>query len=148
MKIKTFVTTPSDIERERRWWLIDAEGQTLGRLASKIAPILQGKNKPIYTPNLDTGDYVVVINAGKIAVTGKRMDDKMYYRHSNYPSGLTETNLRDMLALHPDRPLLFAIRGMLPKTRLGRQMIKKLKIYAGPDHPHAAQNPQPLTLEL
>lgn len=148
MKIKTFVTTPSDIERERRWWIIDAEGQTLGRLASKIAPILQGKNKPIYTPNLDTGDYVVVINAGKIAVTGKRMDDKMYYRHSNYPSGLTETNLRDMLALHPDRPLLFAIRGMLPKTRLGRQMIKKLKIYAGPDHPHAAQNPQPLTLEL
>lgn len=148
MKIKTFVTTPSDIAHERRWWIIDAEGQTLGRLASKIAPILQGKNKPIYTPNLDTGDYVVVINAGKIAVTGKRMDDKMYYRHSNYPSGLTETNLRDMLALHPDRPLLFAIRGMLPKTRLGRQMIKKLKIYAGPDHPHAAQNPQPLTLEL
>lgn len=148
MKIKTFVTTPKDIERERRWWIIDAEGQTLGRLASKIAPILQGKNKPIYTPNLDTGDYVVVINAGKIAVTGKRMDDKMYYRHSNYPSGLTETNLRDMLALHPDRPLLFAIRGMLPKTKLGREMIKKLKIYAGAEHPHAAQNPQPLTLEL
>ncbi len=148
MKIKTFVTTPKDIERERRWWLIDAEGQTLGRLASKIAPILQGKNKPIYTPNLDTGDYVVVINAGKIAVTGKRMDDKMYYRHSNYPSGLTETNLRDLLASHPDRPLLFAIRGMLPKTKLGRQMIKKLKIYAGSEHPHAAQNPQPLVLEL
>lgn len=148
MKIKTFVTTPKDIERERRWWIIDAEGQTLGRLASKIAPILQGKNKPIYTPNLDTGDYVVVINAGKIAVTGKRMDDKMYYRHSNYPSGLTETNLRDMLALHPDRPLLFAIRGMLPKTKLGREMIKKLKIYAGSEHPHAAQNPQPLVLEL
>lgn len=148
MRIKTFVTTPKDIERERRWWIIDAEGQTLGRLASKIAPILQGKNKPIYTPNLDTGDYVVVINAGKIAVTGKRMDDKMYYRHSNYPSGLTETNLRDLLALHPDRPLLFAIRGMLPKTKLGREMIKKLKIYAGADHPHAAQNPQPLVLEL
>ena len=148
MKIKTFVTTPKDIERERRWWIIDAEGQTLGRLASKIAPILQGKNKPIYTPNLDTGDYVVVINAGKIAVTGNRMDDKMYYRHSNYPSGLTETNLRNMLALHPDRPLLFAIRGMLPKTKLGREMIKKLKIYAGSEHPHAAQNPQPLTLEL
>ncbi|MCL4256458.1 MAG: 50S ribosomal protein L13 [Anaerolineae bacterium] len=146
--MKTFVTTPKDIERERRWWIIDAEGQTLGRLASKIAPILQGKNKPIYTPNLDTGDYVVVINAGKIAVTGKRMDDKMYYRHSNYPSGLTETNLRDMLALHPDRPLLFAIRGMLPKTKLGREMIKKLKIYAGSEHPHAAQNPQPLVLEL
>ncbi len=148
MRIKTFVTTPTDIERERRWWVIDAEGQTLGRLASKIAPILQGKNKAIYTPNLDTGDYVVVINAAKVYVTGKRMDDKMYYRHSQYPSGLTETNLRDLLAKFPDRPLLFAIRGMLPKTRLGRQMIKKLKIYPGSEHPHAAQNPQSLTLEL
>jgi large subunit ribosomal protein L13 len=148
MRIKTFVTTPTDIERERRWWIIDAEGQTLGRLASKIAPVLQGKNKAIYTPNLDTGDYVIVINAAKIAVTGKRMDDKMYYRHSQYPSGLTEMNLRDLLAKFPDRPLQIAIRGMLPKTRLGRQMIKKLKIYAGADHPHAAQNPQPLTLEL
>jgi len=148
MRIKTFVTTPTDIERERRWWVIDAEGQTLGRLASKIAPILQGKNKAIYTPNLDTGDYVVVINASKVAVTGKRMDDKMYYRHSQYPSGLTETNLRDLLEKFPDRPLMIAIRGMLPKTRLGRQMIKKLKIYAGSEHPHAAQNPQPLTLEL
>ena len=148
MRIKTFVTTPTDIERERRWWVIDAEGQTLGRLASKIAPILQGKNKAIYTPNLDTGDYVVVINAAKVYVTGKRMDDKMYYRHSQYPSGLTETNLRDLLAKFPDRPLMIAIRGMLPKTRLGRQMIKKLKIYAGSEHPHAAQNPQPLTLEL
>ncbi|MDX2077546.1 MAG: 50S ribosomal protein L13 [bacterium] len=146
--MKTFVTTPTDIERERRWWVIDAEGQTLGRLASKIAPILQGKNKAIYTPNLDTGDYVVVINAAKVYVTGKRMDDKMYYRHSQYPSGLTETNLRDLLAKFPDRPLMIAIRGMLPKTRLGRQMIKKLKIYAGSEHPHAAQNPQPLTLEL
>jgi large subunit ribosomal protein L13 len=148
MRIKTFVTTPTDIEKERRWWVIDAEGQTLGRLASKIAPILQGKNKAIYTPNLDTGDYVVVINAAKVYVTGKRMDDKMYYRHSQYPSGLTETNLRDLLAKFPDRPLMIAIRGMLPKTRLGRQMIKKLKIYAGSEHPHAAQNPQPLTLEL
>lgn len=145
MKIKTFVTTPKDIQR--RWWVIDAEGQTLGRLASRIAPILQGKHKPIYTPNLDTGDYVIVINAAKIAVTGKRMDDKMYYRHSQYPSGLTEMNLRDLLGSHPERPLFFAIRGMLPKTKLGRQMIKKLKIYAGAEHPHAAQNPQPLTFE-
>lgn len=128
--------------------LIDAEGQTLGRLASKIAPILQGKNKAIYTPNLDTGDYVVVINADKIAVTGKRMDDKMYYRHSNYPSGLTEMNLRDLLAKFPDRPLRLAIKGMLPKTRLGSQMMSKLKVYAGTEHPHGAQNPQPLVLEL
>jgi large subunit ribosomal protein L13 len=141
---KTYITTPKDIER--RWWVVDAEGQTLGRLASKIAPYLSGKNKPIYTPNLDTGDFIVIINCEKIAVTGKRMDDKIYYRHSNYPGGLYEINLRDQLKKHPDRVIRSAIKGMLPKNALGRQMLKKLKVYAGGEHPHAAQKPERLEL--
>ena len=141
---KTFVTKPSDIER--RWWVVDAEGQTLGRLASTLAPYLTGKNKPIYTPNLDTGDYVIVINCEKIRVTGNRLDQKFYHRHSGYPGGLTSVSLREQLAKHPERVIRSAVKGMLPSNALGRQMLKKLRIYAGEDHPHAAQ--KPLVLEL
>lgn len=142
--IKTYTPKPQDIEK--KWWIVDAEGQVLGRLASKIALILRGKHKPMYTPNIDVGDYVIVINADKIAVTGNRMDDKMYYRHSKYQGGLTETSLRDMLKRHPERPLEFAVKGMLPKNALGRAQMKKLKVYAGTDHPHAGQNPEKLEL--
>lgn len=145
MRIKTFVTTPSDIER--RWWVVDAEGQTLGRLASQIAPILRGKHKPTYVPNLDTGDYVIVINCGKLVVTGDRMESKKYYQHSGYPSGLKEVTLRRQLETHPDRVIQSAVRGMLPRGPLGRVMIKKLKIYEGTEHPHAPQNPEPLKLQ-
>lgn len=144
MRTKTFVTKPSDIER--RWWVVDAEGQTLGRLASKIAPYLTGKNKPIYTPNLDTGDYVIIINCDKIKVTGDRLDSKLYYRHSGYPGGIRSLTLRETLDKHPDRAIRSAVKGMLPSTALGRQMLKKLKIYAGNEHPHAAQVPQVLDL--
>jgi large subunit ribosomal protein L13 len=144
MRIKTYVTKPSDIER--RWWVVDAEGQTLGRLASKIAPYLTGKNKPIYTPNLDTGDYVIVINADKIKVTGERLDQKIYYRHSGYPGGMKTLTMRQMMDKNPERVIQLAIRGMLPSSALGRQMLKKLKVYAGPDHRHAAQQPQLLEL--
>ena len=144
MKSETFVTRPHDIER--RWWVVDAEGQTLGRLASRIAPYLSGKNKPIYTPNLDTGDYVIVLNCDKIRVTGKKLDDKIYYRHSGYPGGLKSTTLRQMMAKHPDRAIKLAVKGMLPSSSLGRQMLKKLKVYAGDTHPHAAQKPEVLEL--
>lgn len=142
MTTKTFVTKPTDIER--RWWVVDAEGQTLGRLASKIAPYLTGKNKPIYTPNLDTGDYVIVINCEKIHVTGKRLDDKRYYRHSGYPGGLKSLTLRQQLDKNPERVIELAVRGMLPSNALGRQMLKKLKVYAGDEHPHTAQQPEKL----
>lgn len=144
MRQKTFVTKPSDIEH--RWWVVDAEGMTLGRLASKLAPYLTGKNKPIYTPNLDTGDFVVVINVEKMVVTGKRLDDKVYYRHSGYTGGIKSMTLRQMMQKFPDRALKIAVKGMLPKTALGRQMLGKLKVYAGSEHPHAAQKPE--TLEL
>lgn len=146
MRIKTFVTTPSDIER--RWWVVDAEGQTLGRLASQIAPILRGKHKPTYVPNLDTGDYVIVINCGKLVVTGDRMESKKYYRHSGYPGGIKEVTLRRQLETHPDRVIQTAVRGMLPRGPLGRAMLKKLKIYDGAEHPHAPQNPEPLKLQF
>ncbi|MCS7070761.1 MAG: 50S ribosomal protein L13 [Anaerolinea sp.] len=131
---------------EKKWWIVDAEGQVLGRLASKIALILRGKHKPIYTPNIDVGDYVIVINADKIVVTGDRMNQKKYYRHSKYQGGLTETTLRDMLKRHPERPIEFAVKGMLPKNALGRAQFKKLKVYAGTEHPHAGQNPEKLEL--
>ncbi len=144
MKTKTFITTPKDIQQG--WWVVDAEGQTLGRLASKIAPYLTGKNKPIYVPNLDTGDFVVVVNADKIRVTGKKMQDKMYYHHSGYPGGLNATPLAEVLAKHPERVIEAAVKGMLPSTALGRQMLKKLKVYAGAEHPHAAQKPQKIEL--
>lgn len=144
MKQKTFVTKPAEIERE--WWVVDAEGKTLGRLATQIAVILRGKNKPIFAPNVDAGDYVIVINCEKVVTTGNKLDDKMYYRHSRYNGGLSSITLRRQLEKHPDRVIQLAVKGMLPKNALGRQMMRKLKIYAGEAHPHAAQNPK--TLEL
>jgi large subunit ribosomal protein L13 len=142
--VRTFSAKTAEIER--RWYVVDAEGETLGRLASKIAPILRGKHKPTYTPHLDCGDYVIVVNVEKVRVTGRKLDQKFYYRHSEYPGGLKSINLRDQLQKHPDRVLQAAVRGMLPKNRLGRQMIKKLKLYAGTDHPHQAQQPERLQL--
>jgi large subunit ribosomal protein L13 len=125
---------------------VDASGRTLGRLATQIARIVRGKHKPIYSPSVDVGDYVIVINADKIHVTGQKLDQKIYYRHSGYPGGLTEVPLRRMLETHPTRVVEHAVRGMLPKNRLGRKMIKKLKVYAGSEHPHEAQQPEPLEL--
>jgi large subunit ribosomal protein L13 len=140
--MRTYVTKPAEVECA--WYVVDAEGQTLGRLASSIATILRGKHKPIYSPSVDCGDYVVVINADKVAVTGRRLDQKKYYRHSLYMGGLTEISLRDQLQKHPTRVIESAVWGMLPKNALGRKMVKKLKVYAGPEHPHQAQQPQPL----
>lgn len=140
--MRTFTPKAEDIQRE--WFVIDAAGLTLGRLASQISGVLRGKHKPIYAPHVDCGDFVVVINAHKIRVTGRKLDQKFYYRHSGYPGGLTAVSLRDQLDRHPDRVIRLAVRGMLPKNRLGRQMIKKLKIYATPDHPHEAQMPKRL----
>ncbi len=138
----TFVTKPKDIER--RWWVVDAQGQTLGRLASKISPYLTGKNKPIYTPNLDVGDYVIVINAEKIHVSGRRLDEKLYYRYSGYMGGLKSRTLRELLEKFPERAVQYAVKGMLPKGVLGREMLGKLKVYAGSEHPHTAQQPEVL----
>ena len=142
MRVKTFISTPKDIER--RWWIVDAEGQTLGRLATQIAPYLTGKNKPIYTPNLDTGDFVIVINCDKLVVTGDRLDSKIYYHYSGYHGGMKQITLRDQMERHPDRVITAAVKGMLPSTALGRNMLKKLKVYAGPEHPHTAQKPEKL----
>jgi len=144
MKFKTFAPTPDDIQRE--WLLVDAQGQTLGRLASRIAHVLRGKHKPTFAPNADVGDYVVVINIDKIHVTGKRLDQKIYYRHTGYPGGIKSTKLREMLKQKPERALQLAVKGMLPKNALGRQMIRKLKVYAGAEHPHTGQNPKPVVL--
>ncbi len=141
---KTFVTKQKDIQRE--WFVVDATGQTLGRLATQVAVRLRGKHKPIYSPRLDTGDYVIVINAEKIRVTGRKLDSKMYYRFSGYPGGLKQISLRNLLEKNPTRVIEQAVWGMLPKNRLGRKIFKKLKVYAGPEHPHAAQQPQPLEL--
>ena len=142
--MKTFSPTPKDINRE--WFVVDAQDQVLGRLASQIAHRLRGKHKPEFAPHMDNGDFVVVVNCEKIKVTGKKLTDKKYYRHSGWVGGLKTTQLGDMLADKPARVLTAAVRGMLPKNRLGRAMLKKLKIYAGSEHPHTAQNPQPLTL--
>ena len=142
--MKTYVTKPADVERA--WYVVDAEGQTLVRLASSVATILRGKHKPIYNPAVDCGDFVIVLNADKIAVTGRRMEQKKYYRHSLYIGGLKEISLRDQLQQHPERVIQSAVRGMLPKNALGRKMFKKLKVYAGAEHPHQAQQPQPLEL--
>ncbi len=142
--MKTFNTKPADIKRE--WYVVDAEGKNLGRLASGIAKILKGKHKVIYTPHLDCGDYVIVLNAGKITVTGKKLDVKTYYQHSGYPGGMKKTLLRDQLERHPDRVIKAAVWGMMPKGRLGREMFKKLKVYKGTDHRHVAQKPK--TLEV
>ncbi len=141
---KTLSAKPNEVERT--WYVVDAEGKTLGRLSTEIARILRGKHKPSFTPHVDTGDYVIVINADKVRVTGKRLDQKMYYRHSGYMGGLKTVPLRRMLETHPERVIEHAVKGMLPKNRLGRQMYKKLKVYASPDHPHQAQQPQPLEL--
>ncbi len=142
--MRTFTAQTAKVERN--WYVVDAEGQTLGRLASRIAPILRGKHKPIYTPHLDTGDFVIVINAEKVRVTGRKLDQKFYHRHSGYPGGLTSISLRDQLDRHPERVLEAAVRGMLPKNKLGRQMMKKLKVYPGNAHPHEAQQPKALEI--
>ena len=139
----TYMASPATIER--KWYVVDAEGQTLGRLASNVANVLRGKNKPIYTPNIDTGDYVIVINAEKIKVTGKKMDQKMYWHHTEYVGHHKEFSLRQMLQDHPERVVEHAVKGMLPKGSLGREMYGKLHVYAGSEHPHAAQKPEVLT---
>lgn len=141
--MKTFMASPSTIER--KWYVVDATGYTLGRLASEVAKVLRGKNKPTYTPSMDTGDYVIVVNAEKITVTGKKLDDKVYYNHSGWVGGLKETTLREMLAKHPERVIEHAVKGMLPNGPLGREMYTKLHVYVGPDHKHAAQKPEALT---
>jgi large subunit ribosomal protein L13 len=143
--MKTYSAKPGEITRE--WYVVDADGQTLGRLATTIADTLRGKRKPHYTPHVDTGDFVIVVNADKIAVTGNKLDQKMYHRHSGYPGGLKSRTLREQLQRRPTEPIRTAVRGMLPKNRLARQQLTKLKVYAGPDHPHAPQNPRPLNLE-
>ncbi len=141
---KTYTTKPADITR--KWYLVDAQGKTLGRLATRVATILKGKHKPEYSPHMDVGDFVVIINADKIHVTGRKMDQKIYYRHSGYPGGLSEITLRNQLVRYPTRAVELAVRGMLPKNRLGRKMLHKLKVYASPEHPHAAQKPEMLEL--
>ena len=140
--MKTFMASRSTIER--KWYVVDATGYTLGRLSSEIAKVLRGKNKPTYTPHIDTGDYVIVVNADKIKVTGKKLDQKIYYHHSDYVGGMKETTLKEMLAKKPERVIELAVKGMLPKGPLGRQMIKKLHVYAGPEHEQAAQKPEEL----
>jgi large subunit ribosomal protein L13 len=140
--VKTFVAKPSD--RQRDWVIVDATGQTLGRLATQIADVLRGKRKPTYTPHIDTGDFVVVINAEKISVSGNKRADKLYHRHSGYPGGLKTRTLGEMLERRPEEVIRLAVKGMLPRNRLARKQITKLKIYAGPDHPHVAQKPQPM----
>ena len=142
MPMKTYVATPLD--RERNWLLVDAEGQTLGRLATQIADALRGKRKPTYTPHIDVGDFVVVVNAEKIAVTGDKLREKMYYRHSGYPGGLKQRTLREQLDRRPTEVIRKAVKGMLPRNRLGRAQLRKLRVYAGPKHPHEAQSPEPL----
>ena len=130
---------------ERKWYVVDAEGQTLGRLASEVAKILRGKNKPVFTPHVDTGDYVIVVNAAKVQVSGKKLDQKIYYRHSEYVGGMKETTLREMLAKKPERVVELAVKGMLPKGALGNQIYSKLHVYAGPEHEQQAQKPETLT---
>ena len=141
--MKTFMASPATIDR--KWYVVDATGMTLGRLASEIAKVLRGKNKAIFTPHIDTGDYVIVINAEKIAVTGKKLDQKIYYHHSDYVGGMKETTLREKLAKKPESVIELAVKGMLPKGPLGRQMLKKLHVYAGGEHKHEAQKPEVLT---
>ena len=142
--MKTYVATPAD--RERNWVLVDAKGQTLGRLATQIADVLRGKRKPTYTPHCDVGDFVVVINAEQVSVTGNKRAEKLYHRHSGYPGGLQSRTLEEMLDRRPEEVLRHAVKGMLPRNRLARKQITKLKIYAGPEHPHEAQKPQPMEI--
>ncbi len=152
--MNTYMANPDKIERkcmanpdkiERKWYVVDAEGKTLGRLASEVAKVLRGKNKPVFTPHVDTGDYVIIVNAEKVSVTGKKLDQKIYYHHSDYVGGMKETTLREMMAKKPEKVLELAVKGMLPKGPLGRSMIKKLHVYAGPEHKNAAQKPEVLT---
>lgn len=144
MPQKTFFLRKEDAQEGQKWFLVDAEGRTLGRLASRIATLLRGKHKPVFTPHVDAGDYVVVINAEKVALTGRKLKDKVYYRHSGYPGGIRGTTAEEMLKTHPERVIEMAVQGMLPKGRLGREILRKLKVYAGPHHPHEAQRPEPL----
>lgn len=141
--MNTFMASPKTIER--KWYVVDAAGLTLGRLASEVAKVLRGKNKPIFTPHVDTGDYVIIVNAEKVVVTGKKLDQKLYYSHSDYIGGFKSTNLKEMLAKKPEQVMRLAVKGMLPKGPLGNQMLSKLHVYAGPEHPHAAQKPETLT---
>ena len=143
--MKTYVATPAN--RQRDWVVVDAEGKTLGRLATQIADALRGKRKPEYTPHCDVGDFVIVVNAEKVAVTGNKREDKLYYRHSGYPGGLRSRTLADMLERRPEEVIRRAVRGMLPRNRLARRQLTKLKVYAGPDHPHAAQQPKPMEIQ-
>lgn len=141
----TYIAKPAEVERE--WFLVDANGLTLGRLAAQVAAILRGKHKPIFTPHVDTGDHVIIINADKVRLTGKKMDQKIYRHHTGYMGGLKETPVRVLLAKKPEEVVYRAIKGMLPKNVIGRQMIRKLRVYAGPEHSHSAQNPKPLKLD-
>ena len=140
--MNSFMANPAKVER--KWYVVDATGYTLGRLASEVAKVLRGKNKPVFTPHVDTGDYVIVVNADKIKVTGKKLDQKIYYHHSDYVGGMKETTLREMLAKKPEKVVELAVKGMLPKGPLGREMFTKLHVYAGAEHPHAAQQPEAL----
>ena len=142
--MKSFMASPSTVER--KWYVVDAEGKTLGRLASEVANVLRGKNKPIYTPHIDTGDYVIVVNAEKVKVTGKKLEQKIYYHHSEYVGGMKETTLKEMMQKKPEFVITHAVKGMLPKGPLGRQMLTKLHVYAGPEHNHAAQKPETLDI--
>jgi large subunit ribosomal protein L13 len=138
--MKTYTARPADIQR--RWLLVDASGKTLGRLATQVATVLKGKHKPMYTPHLDTGDHVVIVNAAKVVLTGRKAEDKKYFHHTLYPGGATWTSIREVMARHPERVVQRAVAGMMPRTKLGRAMMKKLKVYAGPQHPHAPQQPE------
>jgi len=142
--MKTFSAKKNEVVR--KWYLVDAEGKILGRLASEVAKILQGKHRPIYTPHVDTGDHVVIVNAEKVVLTGKKLKNKLYYRYSGYPGGMKVINAERLLHTHPERLLWYAIKGMLPKNKLGRAMLKKVRIYAGPEHKHQAQKPEPLVI--
>ncbi len=141
---KSFCAKPAQALVDRKWWVIDAEGKTLGRLASQIATVLRGKNKPTFTPHVDTGDFVIVVNAKKVVLTGNKLNQKQYVRHSGEPGGFRAESYGDLIERKPELPITKAVKGMLPKNILGRDLITKLKVYAGPDHPHAAQKPQPL----
>lgn len=143
--MRTYLPNVNEIKRE--WWIVDAEGKTLGRLASKIALLLEGKRKRIYTPHIDTGDFVIVVNAEKVKLTGNKLDKKIYYHHSNYPGGLHMRTARELLNRFPERLIQLAVKRMLPKNKLGRKMFKRLKVYRGPEHPHQAQNPKPFDID-
>src|SRR5262245_42716127 len=144
--MRTFVAKPKDAAEQRQWWVVDAQNQPLGRVASRVASLLRGKHKPVFTPNVDVGDFVIVVNATQIKVTGEKADKKLYYRHSGYPGGIKSRTYSELRSAKPEAPLTLAVRGMLPKSVLGRQLLKKLKVYPTAKHPHAAQQPQALSL--